>query len=309
MTMTMEMRKRVLGLNGVFGVHKPAGETSARTVERVKAYLLSLLSDGDVMLPFREYQTLKRSLKVGHGGTLDPLATGVLVIGLGAGCKRLHTFLQGTTKTYRTVGQFGQEFDTYDRTGVVQEILPFEHIKEDQVRQALQNTFTGKIMQRPPIFSALHVNGERAYDIARKRQKEQLQRLEAEKQIRLAGDKTTDEKTPDEKKTDHGSVVPEEGSDVLQMAARLVQIDRLELLRFALPEFELQIECGSGTYVRSLIHDLGRALHSAAAMFELVRTTQGAVTLDACLAVEEMQLGDVTALEKIESAISLYPEQ
>lgn len=297
----MEMRRRVLGLNGIFGVHKPAGESSARTVERIKSYILSLLSPSGSRLPFKEYQSLKRSLKVGHGGTLDPLATGVLVIGLGTGCKRLHSFLHGTTKTYRAQGRFGEEYDTYDRTGLVKAVMPFDHIEQAALRDVLREKFTGEIKQVPPLFSALHINGERAYDIARKRQKEQLQRQEAEKQARLSEDaKPEDDSAP---RAGTG-----EDREAVELEARLVRIDRLELLRLELPDFEIELDCGSGTYVRSLIHDIGRAMNSAAAMFELVRTAQGPVKLDDCLSMEELLPGDAAALDKMESAMKRYPE-
>jgi tRNA pseudouridine55 synthase len=104
-------------------------------------------------------------VKIGHGGTLDPLATGVLVAGIGQGTKHLSSFLE-CTKTYETVVLFGAETDTYDRLGKIVRRTGYEHITRDAVEDALKQ-FRGKIMQRPPIFSALRVQGKKLYEYAR----------------------------------------------------------------------------------------------------------------------------------------------
>ncbi|PJF17572.1 Pseudouridine synthase PUS4 [Paramicrosporidium saccamoebae] len=212
---------------------------------------------------------VQRKMKIGHGGTLDPMATGVLVVGLNGGCKMLEGFLKGCKKGYRATGVFGVHYDTYDTTGVLVHERPFEHVTEEKVRQLLVEKFTGDVMQRPPAFSALRVNGKRAYDISRKRQK-----------TLLASD-------PAEEK----DMQPE-----LELPMRPINISRIELTQFALPEFEIDMECGSGTYVRSVIHDIGTMLDSAAAMSALVRTMQGAFRLEDCISVE--QLEDIDRFEK-----------
>jgi tRNA pseudouridine55 synthase len=104
-------------------------------------------------------------VKIGHGGTLDPLATGVLVTAVGKGTKQLQDFLL-CTKTYETVVLFGAETDTYDVVGKVVKRAPYEHVTREAVEKALEQ-FRGKIMQRPPIFSALKVNGKKLYEYAR----------------------------------------------------------------------------------------------------------------------------------------------
>lgn len=104
-------------------------------------------------------------VKIGHGGTLDPLATGVLVAGVGKGTKSLNDFL-GCTKSYETVVLFGAETDTYDRLGKIVRRGPYEHVTREKVEKALEQ-FRGKIMQRPPIFSALRVDGKKLYEYAR----------------------------------------------------------------------------------------------------------------------------------------------
>lgn len=104
-------------------------------------------------------------VKMGHGGTLDPMATGVLILGVGSGTKSLQNFL-GCTKSYEAVLLFGRATDSYDSMGKVVARKPFEHVTREKVEAAL-GKFRGKIMQRPPIFSALRVDGKRLYEYAR----------------------------------------------------------------------------------------------------------------------------------------------
>lgn len=102
---------------------------------------------------------------MGHGGTLDPMATGVLILGVGNGTKRLGDFLE-CTKSYDTVLLFGAATDSYDAVGKVVGRKPYEHVTKEVVEQALEK-FRGKILQRPSIFSALKVNGKKMYEYAR----------------------------------------------------------------------------------------------------------------------------------------------
>jgi tRNA pseudouridine55 synthase len=104
-------------------------------------------------------------VKMGHGGTLDPMATGVLILGIGSGTKSLQDFL-GCTKSYETVVLFGKATDTYDTEGKVVARKGYEHVTKEQVEEALAK-WRGKIMQKPPIFSALKVNGKKLYEYAR----------------------------------------------------------------------------------------------------------------------------------------------
>lgn len=118
-----------------------------------------------------EHRTKRRRVsrdsvfKMGHGGTLDPLATGVLIIGLGRGTKSLADFLGGT-KTYETVVLFGKTTDTYDVAGRIVAEAPHHHISQALVEEKME-LFRGKIKQVPPIYSALKINGMKAYDYAR----------------------------------------------------------------------------------------------------------------------------------------------
>jgi tRNA pseudouridine55 synthase len=104
-------------------------------------------------------------VKMGHGGTLDPMATGVLILGVGSGTKSLSKFLE-CTKSYDTVLLFGAATDSYDTEGKIVGRTAYEHLTKDKVEQALEK-FRGEIMQRPPIFSAIRIDGKRLYEYAR----------------------------------------------------------------------------------------------------------------------------------------------
>ncbi|KAE8148951.1 pseudouridine synthase [Aspergillus avenaceus] len=162
---------------GIFAVHKPQGVTSADVIRKLQHHF----NPSKLFQPWLETERARRNresrnqrkrrrtqrldVKIGHGGTLDPLATGVLVTGVGKGTKQLNDFL-GCTKTYETVVLFGAETDTYDRLGKIVRRAPYEHVTREVVEKALEQ-FRGKIMQRPPIFSALKVKGKPLYEYAR----------------------------------------------------------------------------------------------------------------------------------------------
>jgi len=181
--------------------------------------------------------------QIGHLGTLDPLATGVLVLALGR-ATRLARFYAARRKRYTCAVRFGFATDTYDADG--------EPLSEDSAPaldahqlQALAEKFVGKIPQTPPSFSAKKIHGRPAHELARKHKPVKLQPVDVEVyEFRLTG--------------------------VEQSLARFV------------------VECGAGTYIRSLAHDLG-TLHGAGAhLAEIVRTAVGEFTLDQAAPVEEL---------------------
>jgi tRNA pseudouridine55 synthase len=257
--------KRLTSLNGVLAILKPTGESSNDTLNRLKTTIQQILQK-HANMNRSQAVSIQKKMKIGHGGTLDPMASGVLVVGINGGCKMLDGFLKGCKKGYRATGRFGLHYDTYDTTGVLVKEMPYEHVKEEDVRKILNEKFTGDIMQRPPAFSALKVNGKRAYEVSRQRQKSLL-------------------------KDENCAVQPE-----LELPARPITISRIDLTKFDLPEFEIDMECGSGTYVRSVIHDLGEAMGTAATMSALVRTMQGAFKVEDCITVEELE--DLDKFEK-----------
>ncbi|KAL6080581.1 TruB pseudouridine (psi) synthase 1 [Balamuthia mandrillaris] len=152
-------------MNGVFAVNKPSGISSFGVVAKIRRALQPLSSPSS---PSR-----RSRLKVGHGGTLDPFATGVIVIGVGDGCKALFTYLKGT-KEYIAKAKMGQEMDSMDKTGRVLQEKDYCHVTREMVEAALPK-FTGDILQTPPMFSALSRGGKRLYELARKGQHVELQ--------------------------------------------------------------------------------------------------------------------------------------
>jgi tRNA pseudouridine55 synthase len=208
---------------GILNVHKPSGITSRDAVNRVERLL--------------------KNVKCGHAGTLDPLATGVLVICVGP-ATRLIQYVQQLPKRYLAVFQLGRRSVTDDIEGEVELVADAPQPTRAHVDAALPQ-FTGDIQQRPPAHSAIKIDGQRAYELARR------------------------------------------GAEV-ELPARTVAIHRLEILRYEYPELELSIECGSGTYVRSLGRDLAAALGTAAVMSELVRTAIGEFRIEEAIALDDL---------------------
>lgn len=182
-----------------------------------------------------------KKIKVGHAGTLDPLATGVMIICTGKATKRIEEF-QYHTKEYIATLQLGATTPSFDLEKEIDATYPTEHITRELVEEALQR-FIGWIEQIPPVFSACKVDGKRAYDLARK------------------------------------------GEDV-ELKAKTLIIDEIELLECNLPEIKIRVVCSKGTYIRALARDIGEALNSGAHLTGLIRTRVGDVRLEDCLSVE-----------------------
>uniref|UniRef100_A0A667XHC9 Pseudouridylate synthase TRUB1 n=1 Tax=Myripristis murdjan TaxID=586833 RepID=A0A667XHC9_9TELE len=222
---------KLQALNGLFAIYKTQGPTSADVLNKLKE---ALLKEAGVKNP-NPRKRKKQDLKMGHGGTLDSAACGVLVVGVGNGTKMLSTMLAGSKK-YTAVGELGKATDTLDATGTVILEKDFEHITRVAFEEKLK-IFTGDIMQVPPLYSALKKDGQRL------------------------------------------SVLLKKGHKVEAKPARAVTVYSLTLQEFKPPLFTLDIECGGGFYVRSLVDDLGKALSSCAHVKELTRTKQGQFTL------------------------------
>lgn len=182
-----------------------------------------------------------KKLKVGHAGTLDPLATGVLLVCTGKATKRIEE-LQAHTKEYVATLRLGVTTPSFDLEKPVDAEYPTEHITREMVEETLVR-FVGTIEQVPPVFSACKVNGSRAYDLARK------------------------------------------GEEV-ELKAKTLVIDELELLRCELPEIVIRVVCSKGTYIRALARDIGEALHSGAHLTALRRTRIGDVKVEDCLKLD-----------------------
>ncbi|CAK7275278.1 pseudouridine synthase pus4 [Sporothrix epigloea] len=166
-------------LEGVFAINKPLGMSSAQVIRDCQTHfnpssffrpVIQQEADRrsrESNTQYRRRSKAKRDsrVKMGHGGTLDPLATGVLILGLGQGTKELNKFLT-CTKTYETVVLFGASTDTYDRVGRVLTKRPYDEITRERVEAAL-NDFRGTFRQMPPLYSALKMNGKPLYEYAR----------------------------------------------------------------------------------------------------------------------------------------------
>lgn len=214
-------------MDGVLNVYKPAGPTSHDVVARARRIL--------------------GQRRIGHSGTLDPMADGVLLLCVGR-ATRLVEYLNDLEKRYRATARFGIATDTQDCTGAVQQERPAGHLTPEAVEKACA-AFRGEIRQRPPMFSALKLGGRPLYERARR-----------------------------------GEVVDRE--------LRTVTLHRLEVLDFRggdRPEADLDVLCSSGTYVRTLCHDLGAALGTGAAMSALTRTAIGPHGVCAAISLEMLE--------------------
>ena len=237
-------------MHGILLIDKPAGLTSHDVVQQVRR--------------------LCGTRKVGHAGTLDPMATGVLVVAVGDGTKILQ-FLHADNKSYRATFRLGLTTDTLDITG---EVLQERALPSDCPERLTQVCagFRGEIEQVPPMFSALKKNGVPLYKLARK------------------------------------------GEEV-ERKARPVTIERLEITAIDLPYVTIEVDCSKGTYIRSLIDDIGAALGCGACLTALRRLRSGRFRLEDCLDWQQIQqaspsgmvslpeaLGDLAAVQVIESA-------
>ncbi|KAI5280600.1 hypothetical protein KEM54_003614 [Ascosphaera aggregata] len=164
-------------LHGVFAVHKPKGISSADVLRDLQRHFNPSefwkpwierersIREREARLRNSRRKVKRVEVKLGHGGTLDPMATGVLIVGAGRGTKELNQFLF-CKKTYETVIVFGCATDTYDRMGKVVSKAPYEHITREMVGETLSK-FRGHILQKPSIYSALKQKGKKLYEYAR----------------------------------------------------------------------------------------------------------------------------------------------
>ncbi len=209
-------------------VDKPLGWTSFDVVNKIRWNLKQKLGI--------------KKIKVGHAGTLDPLATGVLVICIGQHTKKIDELMAGA-KTYTGTLLLGKTTPSYDLETEFDGEYPTEHITEVRLKEVEQR-FTGEQNQTPPIFSAKQVDGKRAYDLARAGKEVEL------KPVRV-----------------------------------LIDNLRLEADRF--PEIDFEVTCSKGTYIRSLAHDIGKALGSGGTLIALRRTKSGEQNISDSRSVDE----------------------
>ncbi len=235
-------KKNDSGATGCLIIDKPAGCTSHDVVDRVRRAL--------------------GTRKVGHAGTLDPDATGVLVLGVGAGTKLLQ-FVTGADKSYVGDVVFGVETSTLDAAGEV--TATHEMSLEADAVSAAAATFIGDIEQIPPMVSAIKVDGKRLHELAR------------------------------------------EGKEI-EREPRPVTVHRYDTEPTNDPlVYRATVDCGSGTYVRSLAADLGTALGGGAHLRDLRRTAVGSFTLDDAVALDAFEAEPLQALAPVRSMLRDLP--
>lgn len=218
-------------MNGIICINKPKDFTSFDVIAKLRG--------------------ITRFKKLGHSGTLDPMATGVLPVFFGHATKACDIMPDGS-KSYRATFRLGLTTDTLDITGKVLSQKSCD-VSYEQIAGIL-GYFRGDIMQVPPMYSAVSINGRRLYDIARSGQ-------------------------------------------TIEREARHVTIDKLELLGFdeKTQTGVVDVDCSKGTYIRSLISDIGEKLGCGATLTELVRTRAGMFNLSDCVTIEDMQkISDTT---------------
>lgn len=220
-------------VNGFLNIDKPQGLGSRSVVDEINR-----------LLRLRGY-TRSTLPKVGHAGTLDPMAAGVLVVAIGS-ATRLIELVQSRPKDYRGSFLFGKRSNTDDLSGEVVEgdVTRASAITRAELEATLV-AFRGRIEQVPPTFSAVRVDGKRAYKLARR-------------------------------------------GEVPELKAKTVEIHRLEIVSFDPPELTLDIECGSGTYIRSLGRDIGERLGCGAVMSALTRTRIGSFELSDAISISKL---------------------
>ena len=227
---------------GFLNVYKPSGLTSH-----------------DVVAKLRKILKIKR---IGHTGTLDPMAEGVLVVAVGK-ASRLIEFLD-EDKSYRVTLQLGKISDTFDIEGQVEDYSD-KKIFEDELLKSLQN-FQGEILQTPPAFSAVHYNGKRLYELARQ------------------------------------GIIPED------IPKRKVFISKIELVSFNFDNqvAVLDIDCSKGTYIRSIVSDLGQMLECGAVMTALTRTKSGSFNIKDAVKLDVVSSVD-SAISLLRNTLSVLP--
>lgn len=242
-------------MHGFLNLHKPAGLTSHDCVARLRRLL--------------------RQKKIGHGGTLDPAATGVLPIAIGKATRLLQYLTHD--KAYCATVRFGIRTATDDLEGEVLSQAAASWLTPDKV-QAMLPQFEGKIEQIPPSYSAIQVGGKRLYELAR-------------------------------------------AGEAIEAPVRTVEVHQITVLDWRsgeFPELDLAIDCGTGTYIRSIARDLGEAVGTGGTLAKLLRTRSSGFQLAESLTLEAVAdqteantlqlVSPSSALSHIPS-VTLLPEQ
>ena len=233
-------------MEGIINVNKPKGITSF-----------------DVIRKLRKILSLR---KIGHTGTLDPMAEGVLLVCVGKATK-LAQDIEASSKEYIAGFELGYKTDTYDTEGTVTDKSEVFSVSSEKFTEVLKK-FTGHIKQIPPMYSAIKINGQKLYDLARK-------------------------------------------GEIIEREARDVFIENIEVLEFDGKKGLLKCKVAKGTYIRSLIYDIGEELKTFAVMTSLVRTKVGVKTIEDSFTLDEIETlkheGNIDFITSIENYFT-YPK-
>ena len=246
-------------MKGFVNVNKPTGISSAFAVQKVKKALWNACGE---------------KVKVGHFGTLDPMARGVLPIAVGT-ATRLFDYAQAKIKVYQATFKFGVETDTLDSEGAVIK-TDEKKISQEDIFPALEK-FIGKIEQIPPTYSAKSIGGKRAYQLARAGESVELE----PKAIEIYDFKLIDEVD--------GKVLLTDGERTLE--------DN---------EYAFEIACSSGTYIRALARDLAKELGTVGYMSSLLRVKSGAFSLETAVSLEDFLANPLSNVLPIDFALDAF---
>lgn len=233
----------------------------------------------------------KKNLKVGHAGTLDPLATGVLLVCIGKATKLAET-LQKEGKEYLAGVSFGATTPSYDLEKAIDKEYPVECVTEESVREALPQ-FLGEQEQIAPLFSAKSVDGVRAYELARKQYRDaHIGKTDVMTDFDHTVAETLNKQIINISKMELVSFYPEgkvsEAAPQDEDLRPNPRINVVDTSALHLPLAEIRIACSKGTYIRALARDLGEALGSGAHLNSLERTKSGGFTVENALSVKHI---------------------
>lgn len=223
-------------INGILLINKEEGITSYDVIRKLK-------------------KVLPKGQKIGHGGTLDPFATGLLIILLGKGTKLMNQ-IHSLKKEYMVKAEFGYATDTQDITGEKIEVCEnLVEVSKDKIENVIKGKFLGEIYQTPPMFSAKKIKGRKAYDLAR------------------------------------------EGKEV-NIEPKKITVHAFELVHYDWPYSTFFVSCSTGTYIRTLVNDLGNEIGTYATAVELERTKIGDFNLENAIKSEDISLENRDYLEE-----------
>lgn len=218
---------------------------------------------------------IRQKIKIGHAGTLDPFASGLLIVAIGREATRLMSQIMTLEKTYTATAKLGELTDTLDYTGAIVETMDYSAITKEEMSEVLVS-FGSSYEQTPPFYSALKHEGDPLYKLARQ-----------------------------------GSMSTQELEIITQSKRKIVQLYDLRLLSFDSPFFTIKARVSQGTYIRSLVNDIAVRLGSCATTYTLERSAIGQFSLEkASLLTEINTIGDINSrlipAEDIDSILNFF---